>query len=738
MPIELYCIPLSQRLRILHICPSYKPAFCYGGPTFSVSRLAEKQAELGAEVWVFTTTANGAEELDVPTDEPIAMDGVQVVYYRRWTGDHTHICPGLWWALWRQGGRFDVIHVHSWWNWVALIAVLVCRWRGFRTVFSPHGMLSTYSLRSWWRRGFQHIIGRWMLARAQWHATSLFEYRELRALVPDSSMHLLPNVVPFPDEAALPPARPGGPVRLLFLSRIEPKKGLDFLLEALSGLEARLDWQLLIAGDANSPYGHKMRDLAGKKDLQSRVQWLGWVSGEVKWQLLAEADVLLLPSLNENFALVILEALAVGTTVVVSDQVGLADYVREKDLGWCVPLQIILWRRALEAAIEDVPRRRRIREQAPVLVRRDFDATAIAQQYLSAYTRPVVQVIFRKPISGGHYSIERSFSALWSFWSASDVLVQKVEACALSRGGWSRLRIARQMLRLWADVFHVSGDIHFAALFLPGRKTVLTIHDCGFLRHPNPWKRHVLRWLWLRWPVRHCRQVVAVSEATKADIVCHTGCEPSKIAVIPSVIPPHFKPVPKAFQAECPRILHIGSAPNKNLSRHIEALQGIPCVLHIVGCLSAEAQQQLERFGIAYECTSHLDDEAVVGAYASCDLLLFASTWEGFGMPILEAQATGRPVVTSRTSSMPEVAGEGACLVDPWDVADIRRGVLRVINDAAYRAHLIEKGFENARRYQPAAAAQAYEALYCAIAQEATASEVRQAIPRVPAQANGE
>gem|GEM_PF-34967 len=725
-------------MRILHICPSYKPAFGYGGPTFSVSRLAEKQAEMGAEVWVFTTTANGAEELDVPTGEPIAMDGVQVVYFRRWTGDHSHVCPGLWWALWRQGGRFDVVHVHSWWNWVAFIAILVCRWRGFRTVFSPHGMLSAYTLRSWGRRYFQRIVGHWLLARARWHATSLFEYRELRALAPCRFMLLLPNVVSFPEEPAPPSARTGGPVRLLFLSRIDPKKGLDFLLEALSGLDACLEWQLLIAGDSNSPYGQKMWHLARKKGLESRLQWLGWISGEVKWQLLSEVDVLLLPSHNENFALVILEALAVGTAVVVSDQVGLADYVREKDLGWCVSLRRDLWRRALEAAIEDAPKRRRVREQAPALVRRDFDAAAIAQQYLSAYTRPAVQVIFRKPIGGGHYSIERSFSALWPFWAASEVLVQKVEACALSRGGWSRLRIAFQMRRLWADVFHVSGDIHFAALFLPGRQTVLTVHDCGFLRHPNLWKRLVLRWLWLRWPVRHCCRVVAVSEATKADIVRHTGCDPSKIAIIPSVIPPHFAPVPKSFQAECPRILHIGSAPNKNLSRHIEALRGIPCVLHIVGRLSAEARQQLEHSGIAYECASYLDDEAVVRAYASCDLLLFASTWEGFGMPILEAQATGRPVITSRTSSMPEVAGEGACLVDPWDVADIRRGVLRVINDAAYRAYLIEKGFENVRRYQPAAAAQAYEALYCAIAQEATASEVRQTIPRVPAQADGE
>lgn len=702
-------------MRILHITPSYKPAFRYGGPTFSVSCLAESLAAADAEVWVFTTTANGPEELDVPVGVPVEIAGVRVIYFRRWTGDHGHFCPALWQALWRQGQGFDVVHIHSWWNWVAFGAAFVCRVRGFRTVFSPHGMLSPYTLRSRVKRLFQRAIGGWLLAPTRWLATARLEQRELRALAPDREVVHLPNIVPLPGmETHTTAYRAGRPVRLLFLSRIDPKKGLDFLLETLAGLDTDAEWQLIVAGDPTSAYARKMQHWVRRKGLQARIHWQGWVSGNDKWRLLAGADLLVLPSQNENFALAVLEALAVGTAVVVSDQVGLCDYVREQDFGWVVPLRVEAWHEALNDALNDAVKRQRIRQQAPERVRRDFDATTLAQRYLAFYRRRTVQVIFRKPNGPGFYSIERSFAAIWPHLEeAADVQIQKIEACAPSQGLWSRLRIGAQMRRLRADVFHISGDIHFAALFLPGPKTLLTVHDCGFLKHPNAWKRFLLRWLWLRWPVHHCRQVVAVSEATKADILRHTGCSPEKIIVIPSAIPPHFRPAPAPFHAACPRILHIGTAPNKNLRRHLEALKGIPCMLHIVGRIGPEEQSLLQRYGIAFECTPDLDDAGVVRAYEACDLLLFASTLEGFGMPILEAQAVGRPVVTANVSSMPAVAGEGgACLVNPFDVADIHRGVLRVIEGAAFREQLVAKGFENVRRFRAQAAAEAYLRLY--------------------------
>ena len=107
-----------------------------------------------------------------------------------------------------------------------------------------------------------------------------------------------------------------------------------------------------------------------------------------------------------------------------------------------------------------------------------------------------------------------------------------------------------------------------------------------------------------------------------------------------------------------------------------------------------------------------LSREELVEQYQRCDLLIFASTYEGFGLPIVEANAVGRPVVTSNLWSMPEVAGNAACLVDPLDVASIRAGICRVIQDSAYRERLVEAGFENVKRFQVEGIAAQYANLY--------------------------
>ena len=99
-------------------------------------------------------------------------------------------------------------------------------------------------------------------------------------------------------------------------------------------------------------------------------------------------------------------------------------------------------------------------------------------------------------------------------------------------------------------------------------------------------------------------------------------------------------------------------------------------------------------------------------------MISFCSLLEGFGLPILEAQATGRPVITSNLSSMPEVAGNGALLVDPYDVNAIRKGILRIIQDGALRENLIVKGLENVKRFSPQKVADAYVELYRLIAEK--------------------
>jgi glycosyltransferase involved in cell wall biosynthesis len=159
-------------------------------------------------------------------------------------------------------------------------------------------------------------------------------------------------------------------------------------------------------------------------------------------------------------------------------------------------------------------------------------------------------------------------------------------------------------------------------------------------------------------------------------------------------------------------LLQIGTAHNKNIVNVAKALSGIPCHLRIIGKLSEELISKLLACDIDYSSASNVSDQDIINEYIKCDVLIFASTYEGFGMPIVEANAVGRPVITSNLLSMPEVAGDAACLVDPYDVHDIRRGVLRVLSDDTYRNDLIMNGIKNALRFRSQQIANQYAQLY--------------------------
>ena len=124
---------------------------------------------------------------------------------------------------------------------------------------------------------------------------------------------------------------------------------------------------------------------------------------------------------------------------------------------------------------------------------------------------------------------------------------------------------------------------------------------------------------------------------------------------------------------------------------------------------------ELEKNRISYSACSQLTEQGIIEEYKACDLVSFVSVYEGFGMPIVEAQWIERPVITSNCSSMPEVAGEGACLVNPRDIYDIRQAVLRIVRDSDYRETLLEKGRQNRQRFSLREVAQQYLNVYDAV-----------------------
>jgi glycosyltransferase involved in cell wall biosynthesis len=322
----------------------------------------------------------------------------------------------------------------------------------------------------------------------------------------------------------------------------------------------------------------------------------------------------------------------------------------------------------------------------------------------------VVRLIFRKsnPL---FFSIENVFSLLIGIFERN-FIVQKQY---LPNYTSSLTQILRNLLAAGkknADIFHVTGDVHYMVLALPGKKTLLTIHDSVFIRNSVGLKRTVFTWLFLKLPVRSCRYISTISEKSKEEIIQYTGCNPDKITVIPNPVRQNIQYIEKEMDRALPVLLFIGSTSNKNLTRVIGALKGITCHLEIIGLVPADQLQLLKENKIHFTNFDNVSDEEMARRYMACDIVLFPSEYEGFGLPIVEGQKAGRPVITSNISPMKEVAGGAACLVDPLDIDSIRSGILRVIKDESYRAELLKKGFENVRQYSPEQVAAQYIKLY--------------------------
>lgn len=258
---------------------------------------------------------------------------------------------------------------------------------------------------------------------------------------------------------------------------------------------------------------------------------------------------------------------------------------------------------------------------------------------------------------------------------------------------------------------HISGHIHDVILGLIGCKTVLTIHDLVFIDNVrNPIKRFY-KWLfWLYIPVKLANKVTCISNETKRKVL--QNIKTDKITVIYNPIDPTFKYVPKTFSKECPIILHIGTFWNKNLERTIQALEGINCHLRIIGEIDNRILQLLQENNIKYSNAKNLSDEGIRQEYINCDIVNFPSIYEGFGMPVIEGQQTGRIVITSAIEPIKEIAGEAVIFVNPTNIQSIHDAYIKAIENDKLRNEIIQKGLENAKRFQVKDIANQYIELY--------------------------
>jgi glycosyltransferase involved in cell wall biosynthesis len=323
-----------------------------------------------------------------------------------------------------------------------------------------------------------------------------------------------------------------------------------------------------------------------------------------------------------------------------------------------------------------------------------------------------VHFFFRRAVPGEHFSIERLFRTI-----ARALPVERYEIRFLICPFESKGVVRRAALVIWAafkqgDINHITGDVNFLGLLMSRRRTILTLHDSASMERLRGWRRFFYDIFWLQLPIRRAARVTAVSRATLEETARHVPPARSRLAVVPNCVTGDVRLSRRPSLRLRPRILAVGTKPNKNLMRVLEALRVIQCRLVVVGSLAAGQAALIAQAGLDVENHPTLDDMEIANQYSAADLVLFVPTYEGFGLPILEAQAAGRPLITSRRAPMEEVAGEGSCLVDPEDVGEIREAVLRVINDDDYRESLVQAGLRNVQQYAPDVVAGRYAALY--------------------------
>ncbi len=289
---------------------------------------------------------------------------------------------------------------------------------------------------------------------------------------------------------------------------------------------------------------------------------------------------------------------------------------------------------------------------------------------------------------------------------------------------WTQAGLAGQTFTDQLDVLFVPAHT-IPLVRRPGLKTVVTVHDLGseYLPGMHQLKQRLYLGFMQRHQLKNATKIIAVSNATKKDLVNKIGLDPDKIEVV------YEGYDQEKFKGQNSKVknkeyfLFVGTVqPRKNLERIIIAFSrqlsasrqktkksedrrlmtdDYLVIAGSKGWLSDEIYKLPKKLGIEdrVKFLGRVEDQDLPALYSGAIALVFPSLFEGFGLPILEAQASGCPVITSNISSMPEVAGKGAILVNPESVDDIVRGMMEIGEIKGIREGLIKKGLENVKRF---------------------------------------
>jgi glycosyltransferase involved in cell wall biosynthesis len=340
---------INQR-RILVVTPFYKPAYVYGGPTRSIPALCEGWVSLGVEVTVYTTNANGAVNLPVSTEQGYEINGVTVQYFQRRLRGNYFYSPDLAQACHIGVKQFDLVYIASNWGYPFIPVCRAAIHSGIPFVITPRTsfMRETWKGKYLKKLAYHRLFERSLITRAvAIHYTTTFEVTESVWLGLNVPFFVVPNPVDIEEFSQLPET---GGFRnkysierdakiILFLGRIEVRKGIDLTLRAFSSVKNEFpDARLVLAGPEEDGYLDTVMRMANSLGVLDRLTVTGFLNAWQRLEAIVDADIFILTSYSENFGMALVEAMAGGLPVLISDRVGIGDDVSDTGAGIVAPL----------------------------------------------------------------------------------------------------------------------------------------------------------------------------------------------------------------------------------------------------------------------------------------------------------------------------------------------------------------------------------------------------------------
>ncbi|NJM69141.1 MAG: glycosyltransferase [Scytonema sp. RU_4_4] len=386
-------------MQVIQIIPSI--SLIYGGPSQMVLGLAPALARQGVEVTVLTTDSNGdfgQKPLDVPLNCPIEQDGYKIIYFRCAPFRRYKFSLDLLRWLNRHADEFNLAHIHALFSPVSSFAATVCRTQKLPYILRPLGTLDPADLRKkkQLKQLYAAILERSNLAGAAGlHFTSTQEAKVSERFGVSTRDLVIPLGINPIKKAGEEEVRSKLGISkdiplVLFMSRIDPKKGLNLLLPALETLLSEgFDFHFVLAGtNPQDPgYEEKIKLQIQASELRSHTTITGFVTGELKSALLQAADIFVLPSYYENFGIAVAEAMAAGTPVLISDQVHICQEVRDSESGWVSATDVLELISILRIALQNPSERQRRGLCAQEYALKNYSWDAIAHQTIQAYNQ---------------------------------------------------------------------------------------------------------------------------------------------------------------------------------------------------------------------------------------------------------------------------------------------------------------------------------------------------------------